>query len=137
MPTYEYLCDECGIVFEELLLDPDDIKQYSQQHPCSQCKKLANRVPSVTNFNFKGTPGNSGAHDLDYPVLDKAVGRSADKKWTDFNARKETLDKARREIKSNAITSDGEGKAQALDSQKAQIRERALRAMKESNKSEK
>lgn len=118
MPTFEYFCDECEVEFEELLLKKDDVDQYFDHHPCPNCQGRAERV-RVSSFAFKfagsvnqgagtGVHGNSGVHDLDYPVVDKAVGRSAEVKWDAYNKRKEARDKARREFGTNAVSQDGD-----------------------------
>jgi len=66
---------------------------------------------SAANFNFKGVAegdptrkGNSGIHDLDYPTLDKAIGRSANRKWKEYHKEKDARDKARRALGTNTIT---------------------------------
>lgn len=78
---------------------------------------MCKRIPSATNFAFKGPAGSdptsgrssSGSHDLDYPSLDKAIGRSANRRWKDYTPKKEARDKVRRETGSVAImdTKDG------------------------------
>lgn len=55
----------------------------------------------VTGFAFSFSPGagaqaNSGVHDHDYPTADKAVGRSAEKRWEHIQ-RREAVKKAARE----------------------------------------
>ena len=68
---------------------------------------------SAVNFSFKapagqtsgsGVHGQSGVHDLDYPAVDKAVGRSAAKKWQYYGERKSARDKVRKDLGTNAIT---------------------------------
>lgn len=107
MPVYEYYCQTCNVEFEQLLIQRDEIKEYKDFYPCPSCKELSPRIPSATNFNFKGTAGNSGSHDLDYPTLDKAVGRSANRRWKEYHERKAARDAARRKLGTNTITTDG------------------------------
>lgn len=125
MPTFEYFCDACDAEFEELLLKKDDVEQYFDHHPCPNCTGRAERV-RVSSFAFKfagnvnqgagtGVHGNSGVHDLDYPVVDKAVGRSAEEKWKVYNQRKDDRDKARREFGTNAVSQDGDKIAPLAD----------------------
>jgi putative FmdB family regulatory protein len=111
MPSFEYFCKDCKKIFEELLLQPGDAKKYEKQHPC-KCGRIAERVLSKSNFAFKapsgptqgsGVHGQSGVHDLDYPALDKAVGRSADTKWGVYHERKAVRDKARAKFGTNAV----------------------------------
>ncbi|OPZ39527.1 MAG: Zinc ribbon domain protein [Synergistetes bacterium ADurb.BinA166] len=112
MPIYEYKCPPCQSEFEELLTLSDDVKKYADWHPCPSCGGRAERLRmSVTNFQFAGgvrgetgVHGQSGSHDLDYPTLDKAVGRSSDKKWTRINQEKETRSKIRKEAGTNALS---------------------------------
>jgi len=126
LPTFEYICEACEIVFEEVLIDPDEARQYLNAHPCRQCDAIARRVPSVTNFQFKGTPGQSGSHDLDYPTLDKAVGRSAHQKWQEFNKDKEKRDKVRHEAGQHAVTQVGD-QIVPTSPDKLKVREYAIR----------
>lgn len=74
---------------------------------------------------FKGTPGNSGSHDLDYPTLDKAVGRSSEKKWGIYNKRKEMRDKVRKETGSPALTTSG-NKVAPTSVDKLNLRQKAI-----------
>lgn len=132
MPTFEYICETCESVFEEILIDPEEVEQYRGAHPC-QCGSIARRVMSVTNFQFKGTPGNSGSHDLDYPMLDKAVGRSANRKWEEFHNEKEKRDKVRREAGQHAVTQVGDAVV-PTSSDKLKLREHAINAFKKAKK---
>ena len=111
MPIFEYRCEPCNAEFEEALTSQDDIKQYTASHPCPGCGQPAPRAGvSVTNFTFKGgvrgesgVHGQSGVHDLDYPVLDKAIGRSAAKRWDRINREQAQRNKVRIETGSSAI----------------------------------
>lgn len=81
---------------------------------------------SATNFQFAGTPGQSGSHDLDYPTLDKAVGRSANQKWQTFHEEKEKRDKVRREAGQHAVTQVGD-QIVPTPADKLKVREYAIR----------
>ena len=144
MPTFEYYCDDCEVEFEELLIQKAEVQEYFDHHPCPQCKKRAERI-RVASFSFKfagqvnqgagsGVHGNSGVHDLDYPVLDKAVGRSAEAKWEGYDKRKEERDKVRREAGTNAISQDGDRIA-AADAGTIETREKALNLFNKGDKS--
>lgn len=136
MPTYEYHCENCSTVFEEILLLPDDVKKYAKQYPCNKCNKMALRIEvSITNFNFKGPAGavqgsgvhgQSGSHDLDYPSIDKAIGRSASKKWQEYDKRKAARDKVRKEAGTNSISTAG-GVITPLDKSVSKVREKGLK----------
>lgn len=118
MPIFEYYCDECEAEFDELLTQKADVEQYFDHHPCKSCGGRAERIRvAAVSFKFAGSVnqgagsgvhGNSGVHDLDYPVVDKAVGRSAEVKWDAYNKRKEERDKARCEFGTNAVSQDGD-----------------------------
>jgi putative FmdB family regulatory protein len=134
MPLFEYRCNACDVDFEELLLQSDDIRQYSQMHPCPQCRELSPRIASAVNFAFKAPPrqsagsgvhGQSGVHDLDYPSVDKAVGRSASKRWDAANKRKAERDKVRKEAGTNAISVAG-GQAAPISAEASKLRSMAL-----------
>lgn len=140
MPTFEYMCESCEIIFEELLILQSEIKEFSQSHPCKNCKEPCGRVPSVTNFQFKGVAegdptkkGSSGSHDLDYPTLDKAIGRSSNRKWKEYQERKAYRDRVRREAGTNALTTDGET-AVAADPARMDARAKAFTTLQKAKK---
>lgn len=105
MPCFEYFCDECDTEFEEILTISTEIEEYFSWHPCPNCRERAERIRvAAVSFNFaggvsgtSGVHGNSGVHDLDYPVLDKAVGRSSEKKWEVFRQKKAEQDRVRKQ----------------------------------------
>lgn len=115
MPNYLYNCKACEVEFEELLTQTDEIKKYFDWHPCPVCHERAERIRvNAVSFNFKGgIQGNSGSHDTDYPTLDKAVGRSAEKKWTTIYQRREARNKLRKQTGTNAISQTERGEAPA------------------------
>ena len=113
MPCFEYICESCDILFERLLLKREDVKEFQKQHPCPDCGESAPKCMSAANFRFSGVSegdptkrGNSGFHDLDYPTLDKAIGRSAKRKWKEYDTEKKHRDQRREELQANAISSD-------------------------------
>lgn len=143
MPSFEYVCRACDLEFEELLLHQDEIREYSKSHPCPECKQPSLRSGvQVTNFSFKaparqgagtGVHGQSGVHDLDYPKLDKAVGRSSDVKWDRYGVRKAARDKARRELGTNSVTQVGDTVMAASPGTLA-VREKALIVLERAKK---
>jgi putative FmdB family regulatory protein len=137
VPTFEYFCKTCDSLFEDLLLSKADVEKYAKSHPCPTCGKKANRIPSATNFVFKGVAegdptrkGNSGVHDLDYPSLDKAIGRSANRKWKEYGARKAERDKVRREAGTNSLSVDSNGKVRPADPRVLENRQKAMSLLK-------
>jgi len=144
LPTFEYFCDDCDAEFEELLLKKEEIQEYFDHHPCPNCKNRAERI-RVSSFSFKfagnvnqgagsGVHGNSGVHDLDYPVIDKAVGRSAETKWEGYNQRKAARDKVRKEAGTNAVSQAGDAIAPA-DAATIRDRGKALALLDKAKKS--
>lgn len=135
MPTFEFTCDDCNVEFDELFILQNEISQFSHFFPCPTCGKDARRAGvSLINFSFKapagqtqgsGVHGQSGVHDLDYPKVDQAVGRSADKKWEHLNDRKKKRDKVRREVGANPVTQVGNTVVRASEGT-LQTREQAL-----------
>lgn len=93
MPVYKYECEECGFVFEKLISSSENSETYS----CLSCDSTAHKILGKANFNFKSNrkQGNTGVHDIDYPGIDKAVGRSAEDRWGHFYERRKAEDKAR------------------------------------------
>ena len=133
MPVYEYHCLKCMMIFEELILFKSDISKYSNEHECGKCKSMCKRVPSASNFQFKGLSegdpsrkGNSGIHDLDYPSLDKAIGRSSNRKWKAYGKMNEQHNRVRRESGSVEISVDSSGNVFPTDTETLKIRRRAL-----------
>lgn len=126
MPVFEYFCDNCNEEFEELFFSKEDVNKFMKECPCTTCGNPAKRFPSTINHTFKETPGRtSGSHDLDYPVLDKAVGRSAARKWEKYNKRKEARDKFRKQTGSTALTVSG-NKIVPTSPDKLALREKAI-----------
>lgn len=140
MPTYEFACSICEIIFEELLLSTDEIKNYRDSHPCPSCGEAAVRSPVVAvNFAFKapggqtqglGVHGQSGVHDLDYPALDKAVGRSSAVKWQKYDERKTERDKIRKKLGTNSISVSSDGEIRPADGALMNLREKAITTFK-------
>jgi hypothetical protein len=122
-----------------LLISSDDIKKYSKEHPCKKCGKLVFRIPSAVNFKFEGKGESdpthrksSGAHDLDYPSLDKAVGRSANRKWKTYDAEKVERFKVRKQAGTHALSIDpSTGRPIPADNNTMKIREKALKTFKQ------
>ncbi len=141
MPTFEYYCNYCKSLFEDLLMGKDEIEKYSKSHPCIKCGKLAKRVPSVMNFKLTGVAegdptkvGNSGFHGLDYPHGDLSIGRSANRKWKEYEKKKEIRDKFRKEHGTNAIGVNGD-KPISIDQKNLEIREKAFKLLKKAKES--
>lgn len=144
MPTFEYSCDGCEIEFEEHLTQTDEVKLYSEAHPCPECKEMSSRIKvSAVSFTFKapsgqtagsGVHGQSGVHDLDYPSVDKAVGRSSGKRWNSFNERKAKRDQVRKESGTNSVSRVGDAVV-PLDPGAASVRERAMNTFNHVKKS--
>lgn len=137
MPIFSFFCDDCDLEFEELLIKKAEIEEFTDHYPCPQCRERAERI-RVASFAFQfaggvkgesGVHGTSGSHDLDYPSLDKAVGRSSEKKWKNINARQEKRAKARKELGTNAIT-EVNGQVRAVDSKTLSDRQRGLEMFK-------
>jgi putative FmdB family regulatory protein len=141
MPMYQYSCSSCTAEFEELLTLPEEVKKYRNNHPCPSCGKTAKRVKvSSFSFNFKGgvrgtsgVNGQSGSHDLDYPNLDKAVGRSADAKHAQYARRLEARNRIRKETGSMAI-SQSEDVCLPADPRAIRDREKALKLFDKAKK---
>lgn len=144
MPIFAYYCDECEAEFDELLTQKADVEAYFDHHPCKGCGNRAERIRvAAVSFKFAGNVnvgggtgihGNSGVHDLDYPVIDKAVGRSAEVKWQEYDRRKEQRDKVRRESGTNAVSQDGDRIAPLADGA-VRDREKAMTLLEKAKKS--
>lgn len=108
MPKYVFECPVCSIRFERNLK--------VGEHPTHECPGCHDEAPLViSDFGFSFAEGgssmaNSGVHDHDYPTADKAVGRSAKRRWDYINARNEVKKEARKQGQTHALirhTGDG------------------------------
>jgi putative FmdB family regulatory protein len=136
MPLYEYRCEKCPVEFDELLVTRDDVRDYSESYPCPVCSEPAARVKvSAFAFSFKapggqtqgsGVHGQSGVHDLDYPALDKAVGRSAAQRWEVQHAKQAARDKVRKETGATAVSETSDGVVKPVAASDMKIREKAI-----------
>jgi putative FmdB family regulatory protein len=114
VPIFEYKCEPCNVEFEEAITNSDEIKEFETWFPCPTCGgKAARQGVSVTNFTFKGgvrgesgVHGQSGVHDLDYPVLDKAIGRSSAKRWERIRSEQAQRDQIRKETGAVALSKE-------------------------------
>ena len=133
MPSYEYACSDCGVEFEELLLNKEEISKYSESHPCPSCGQDSPKIVSSFAFNFKGAVrgtsgvhGNSGVHDWDYPTLDKAVARSSEAKWAQHRVKQEEANKVRVSTGSMELTRDSKGNVAPIDPAKLELRRKLV-----------
>lgn len=111
MPKYQFECHTCSIRFDRVLKMGDH-----PTHECPSCKEEAPRIFDGNGFGFGFTssssaaPANTGVHDQDYPTADKAVGRSAEKRWETYRERDQVKSKVRQVGSSPALTRvDGDG----------------------------
>ena len=58
MPTYEFGCEHCNIVFEQLYRSIP--KKLPKSKKCPECKKLAERILSVATFKISGRVSKIG-----------------------------------------------------------------------------
>jgi putative FmdB family regulatory protein len=103
MPKYAFECQECHVRFERTLKMGEHTT-----HPCPSCDDEAPRLFTAEGFGFAfdkgaGAPANSGVHDLDYPTADKAVGRSADERWSLLDDRRKVKETARAQGNTQAL----------------------------------
>lgn len=93
MPVYKYECSGCGLEFDRLVSSSEG----SEKTSCVNCEEEATKIVAKASFNFSSSraQGETGVHDIDYPVVDKAVGRSAEKRWIKFEERRKAEDHAR------------------------------------------
>jgi len=132
LPAFRYFCDDCNAEFEEILLQTQEIKEYFEWHPCPDCKGRAERIRINTfSFGFKSNlpVGNTGVHSVDYPMLDIAVGRSADKKRAEGMAKKKNRDDARRKLGTNYISQKADGEIRAVNPKLLENREKGLKLL--------
>ena len=110
MPRYTFECQMCSTRFDRTLKMGDH-----PTHECPSCKEAAPRLFDHAAFGFGFSSGgtaaaNSGVHDHDYPTADKAVGRSAETRWSTYRERDVIKKKVREVGASPALERiDGEG----------------------------
>jgi putative FmdB family regulatory protein len=75
MALYEYVCETCGLKFEEL----KSSKEEASITPCRKCSGVANRqMSSFSAVIAGGTP---------VETADMTIGREADKRWQHYHDR--------------------------------------------------
>jgi len=108
MPKYVFECPVCNLRFERSLKVGDH-----PTHECPECQDQAPLVMSGFGFSFAeggASAANSGVHDQDYPTADKAVGRSAKRRWDYIKERDKVKEEARKQGETRAlIRHTGEG----------------------------
>jgi putative FmdB family regulatory protein len=62
MPIYEYQCEKCGYIFEEVTMKMGPIKMSTNCPECSVNKKqgIAKKIMSKGSFVVKGYNSNNG-----------------------------------------------------------------------------
>ena len=101
MPKYIFECPQCVVRFERNL----KVGEHTT-HECPQCQDQAPLVIEGFGFAFaagSGAQANSGVHDQDYPTADKAVGRSAAKRWAHLRERDKVKQAARAQGGTHAL----------------------------------
>lgn len=108
MPKYVFECPVCKVRFER------NLKVGTHPtHECPECHDQAPLVMSGFGFSFAeggASAANSGVHDQDYPTADKAVGRSAKRRWDYIKSRDVVKGEARKQGETHALirhTGDG------------------------------
>lgn len=140
MPAFRYFCDDCNSEFEEILLQSQEIEEYFSWHPCPECNERAERIRINTfSFGFKSklAAGNTGVHSVDYPMLDIAVGRSAEKKKEDAFNKKKVRDKARKELGTNYVAQKANGEIKAIGPKDLSNREKGFKLLEKAKKNSK
>tara|TARA_B100000287_G_C20036255_1_gene544555 strand:+ start:19 stop:456 length:438 start_codon:yes stop_codon:yes gene_type:complete len=90
MPTYDYLCEKCGLLFEKSV----SFSNREDLQSCTSCGTLS--VPQITkdiSFSFNPNinspkPPNTGISGYDHKV-DRAIGKSAEFGWSTQEKRAE------------------------------------------------
>jgi putative FmdB family regulatory protein len=94
MPKYDFECPECNLQFTRALKMGEH-----PEHVCPNCGSMAPRQWNGNGFGFDfaegKTPGNSGVSKQDNPTADQAVGRSAEKRWAEYDEREKVKEKVR------------------------------------------
>jgi len=89
MPTYEYYCEDCNLMFEKSFMKLDD-----RSTDCPGCTKDASRIPSAAFVARSGTSRET---------VDTIIGPVAEQRWKDIHSRKAQKDKLREESKNHAV----------------------------------
>lgn len=77
MPNFNFRCEPCNLLFEKFCRDVN-----TKSYPCPSCDLEASKTVSTFGFVFSTaqTEGWTGVDSVD-SVIDKGVGRDADKRW--------------------------------------------------------
>ena len=101
MPKYEFECQTCNLLFSRNLA----MGEYSV-YECPKCNCDAPRVWDgfAVKFDSGDKPqGTTGVHSEDYPTADKAVGKSAEKRWVEIGERDKVKNEARKKGGTHAL----------------------------------
>lgn len=93
MPTFDFKCSNCGLIFEKFVRD-----RKTTSYKCLDCGVNAERKKvSEVGFQFEQgkTPGNTGVDSLDSSI-DKFVGRDSARRWEAIKDRKTQKRKVQR-----------------------------------------
>ena len=117
---YEYRCtniDECGAVSERTQRMSDPIPDFI---PCPICNSAARyKLSAVTVLT-----GNMTNHSFDV-----AVGRDAERRWTDIHKKQEVRDKVRRETGSVGLQGVAPNQFRPIPEQQKQVRTNVMKAV--------
>lgn len=92
MPTYEYFCEVCNLLFDKSGMKVGDTKT-----DCPACKTSSERQISIPNVGRSGTSRDS---------TDLLIGKEAESRWKDIETRKAEKDKIRKETGTHAIATE-------------------------------
>ena len=88
MPAYTYLCESCGLRFEQRV----GMSQRGQPQPCQSCEKPANQVLTadvgftVNQATTGMLPQNTGFSQIDHS-FDRTIAQDSAKKWKEIDQR--------------------------------------------------
>lgn len=99
MPMYEFYCEQCGLLFEELVSDDDD------HVTCESCDVELDSEDDrqVSDFGFgfdagRYEDGTTGVDSVDNDP-DQIIGQDADRRWEEIKDRQSTKRKIGRQAR--------------------------------------
>ncbi len=107
MPSYTYVCESCGLRFEQRV----SMAQRGKSQPCQSCEKPASQVLTadvgftVNQATSGMLPQNTGFSQIDHS-FDRTIAQDSAKKWQEIDQREARKRSLLRDMDSSKTTRD-------------------------------
>ncbi len=119
MPTYVFLCHECGLESEA----HRRVANMNDPFPCPSCNTLATRCVTTPNVIVGGSPDFSKREKRD---LDVVIGKQSEQRWAAINQESSKKAQVRDQTGQHALGKRADGTYVPLSDGHLRVREKAL-----------